>query len=443
MPPAAAHAMSSISLPRGAVPSGRGAAPSLGPTKLAPLPAVAEKTADFNKILGALGGTAANPAAFSAAKAQTPAIAAAEAAPPPPGGTIAPLTLAPVKATPKSASTAKPSDPKVAETSVVAPAPEIVPAVRTDPPVPVAAAGPDTEAPVPPRKGTIAPLSLAPVKAAPKSAPAAKSIDPKAGEASVVAVAPEIVPAVYADLPVPVAPAVITTALVAAAPVAGHGSAVTGTREPPARHDGSTPTAVSFVPLAQAVAKASPPPGATAPPETPVTAAAPRLPSSVVALHAQPQSQAVSVVAAHAPAMQLAPAIVSIGAAAGKDGQHSVTVLLAPIELGKVQITLVRDSSGATTITVSADRSDTLALLSHDQQALQHSLDQAGVSTEGRSLSFNLSGQREGGGGSADTRHAAGSSRSASGQFVEGDDAAEPVAGSIPQFRVGLINITV
>jgi hypothetical protein len=74
----------------------------------------------------------------------------------------------------------------------------------------------------------------------------------------------------------------------------------------------------------------------------------------------------------------------------GADGSQSMSLQLQPAELGRVQITIDRNADGTSSVTVTAERADTLALLQGDQVQLQHSLDQAGVPAAGRSLVFHL-----------------------------------------------------
>jgi len=74
----------------------------------------------------------------------------------------------------------------------------------------------------------------------------------------------------------------------------------------------------------------------------------------------------------------------------GSGGPQSITLQLQPAELGRVQINIARNADGSASVTVTAERAETLALLQGDQLQLQRSLDQAGLPTEGRSLSFQL-----------------------------------------------------
>jgi hypothetical protein len=99
-----------------------------------------------------------------------------------------------------------------------------------------------------------------------------------------------------------------------------------------------------------------------------------------------------------------------------------LTVQLQPEELGKVQISITSDAAGRSNVAVSADRPETLSLLQSDQPALARALDQAGISSTGRSVSFQLSGENAppsgaqfganaaGGNNGSDVTHGSGSS---------------------------------
>jgi flagellar hook-length control protein FliK len=72
------------------------------------------------------------------------------------------------------------------------------------------------------------------------------------------------------------------------------------------------------------------------------------------------------------------------------DGVQSVTVHLRPPELGQVQIRVDRTMEGAAHVDITAERPETLALLKRDEPALQQTLDQAGILSNGRSVSFQV-----------------------------------------------------
>ena len=98
-------------------------------------------------------------------------------------------------------------------------------------------------------------------------------------------------------------------------------------------------------------------------------------------------SSAAAHAAAPAPAQQLAPALVAL--AHGPSGA-AVTLRLDPAELGHVQVRIERDTAGAASIQVTAERPETLRMLTTDQPQLHRVLDGAGLPTEGRSLTFTL-----------------------------------------------------
>lgn len=90
-----------------------------------------------------------------------------------------------------------------------------------------------------------------------------------------------------------------------------------------------------------------------------------------------------------APALQIAPAL--IGILQQPDGQQSVTVRLQPAELGQVQIRIDQTVAGAAHIDITAERPETLQLLQRDEPRLQQVLDQAGIQSTGRTVSFQMS----------------------------------------------------
>jgi flagellar hook-length control protein FliK len=96
--------------------------------------------------------------------------------------------------------------------------------------------------------------------------------------------------------------------------------------------------------------------------------------------------QTVSTTDRAAPVDQVAPALV--GVLKATDGTQSVTVRLQPAELGQVTIRVDRTSEGMAHISITADRPETLQLLQRDEPRLQQTLDQAGVPSSGRSVTF-------------------------------------------------------
>jgi flagellar hook-length control protein FliK len=91
------------------------------------------------------------------------------------------------------------------------------------------------------------------------------------------------------------------------------------------------------------------------------------------------------------PAAQVAPAIATVTAAApAADGSRGVTVQLHPDSLGQVRVQIDQTPDGAARVAVMAERPETLHLLRHDAPELLSALDQAGVPSEGRVVSFQV-----------------------------------------------------
>ncbi len=100
-----------------------------------------------------------------------------------------------------------------------------------------------------------------------------------------------------------------------------------------------------------------------------------------------------------APARQVTPAVVAVAISGG--GRISVT--LEPVELGRVEISVER-SGDQPQVVILAERPETLALLQRDQRELDRALTQAGLPSEGRALSFGLTGGDAGAGQSQQRR---------------------------------------
>ncbi len=96
--------------------------------------------------------------------------------------------------------------------------------------------------------------------------------------------------------------------------------------------------------------------------------------------------------AAHASAAsQVAPALLTLATSAS--GTQRLTLRLEPADLGTVQVRIDRPAEAPAHVDISVSRPETLTLLLRDQAQLQHTLNQAGVPAEGRTLSFHLAGQ--------------------------------------------------
>lgn len=114
-----------------------------------------------------------------------------------------------------------------------------------------------------------------------------------------------------------------------------------------------------------------------------LTAQAPAPPAPARA-HATDEATPSSYVA---PTAQVAPALVALGTGA-QSGR--LTVQLQPEELGRVRIQIDRPLDGPASVQVTAERPETMALLARDASSLHRTLDQAGVPSEGRTLTFQL-----------------------------------------------------
>lgn len=107
------------------------------------------------------------------------------------------------------------------------------------------------------------------------------------------------------------------------------------------------------------------------------------------------------------PSAQLADAIAQpVRVVLSGSGQHAgapqtLTVHLAPAELGRVEVRIERTSGGPARIELTAERPETLVRLVQDQSQLHHALDQAGIPAENRTLHFTLATSSSSAGGSA------------------------------------------
>lgn len=109
------------------------------------------------------------------------------------------------------------------------------------------------------------------------------------------------------------------------------------------------------------------------------------------------------------PVRQLATPILSVAAGTTTGSARTVTLTLRPAELGRVELRVARAEDGTLAIRLSAETPETLALLRNDQAALDRALTQAGLTTEQRHLSFDLSAggnsQQQAGGGGQSAEH--------------------------------------
>jgi flagellar hook-length control protein FliK len=91
------------------------------------------------------------------------------------------------------------------------------------------------------------------------------------------------------------------------------------------------------------------------------------------------------------PAEQVAASISGLG---GNASSQTLIVRLNPGELGHVQITIARPNDGPASVSLVAERPETLLLLLRDQPHLNQALDQAGIPSEARTLTFDLATPR-------------------------------------------------
>ena len=92
--------------------------------------------------------------------------------------------------------------------------------------------------------------------------------------------------------------------------------------------------------------------------------------------------------AAGPPGHQVSAALLSLSR--GADGAQSMTLRLEPAELGQVAIRIDRPQDAPARVDIAVERPETLTLLLRDQPDLQRALDQAGVPSDGRSLTVHL-----------------------------------------------------
>jgi flagellar hook-length control protein FliK len=76
-----------------------------------------------------------------------------------------------------------------------------------------------------------------------------------------------------------------------------------------------------------------------------------------------------------------------------RQGTNRFEIRLDPPELGRIDVRLDLGHGGRATATLTADRPETLALLTRDSRALEQMLSDAGVRTDSGSLNFALRDQ--------------------------------------------------
>jgi hypothetical protein len=145
-----------------------------------------------------------------------------------------------------------------------------------------------------------------------------------------------------------------------------------------------------------AIASAVPPEASQQPasPDTAGTVLPEALPSASDREPLAPQPVPASAAAAPSPTHTTSPAaqIVSALVQAGHtpDGTQRLTLRLEPPELGHVEIRVDRPAQEPARVDITVEKPETLVLLLRDQPQLQHTLDQAGIPAEGRSISFHV-----------------------------------------------------
>lgn len=72
------------------------------------------------------------------------------------------------------------------------------------------------------------------------------------------------------------------------------------------------------------------------------------------------------------------------------DNVSQIRVQLHPEDLGKIDVQLTTNAEGKTSVTVTSDNRNTLALLQNDARALRDALQDIGLKTDAGSLNFNL-----------------------------------------------------
>ncbi len=76
-------------------------------------------------------------------------------------------------------------------------------------------------------------------------------------------------------------------------------------------------------------------------------------------------------------------------------GNSNIEVHLDPAKLGKVSVNIAIQHNGQVSVTMMAERQDTLDLLRSDAKSLERSLADAGLSSGGNTLNFGLKGQQQ------------------------------------------------
>lgn len=104
-----------------------------------------------------------------------------------------------------------------------------------------------------------------------------------------------------------------------------------------------------------------------------------------------PVLQNVTAVQSH-PATQAVAALINKASQSGP-GTQTLAVQLDPPELGKMQLKMKYEKGEPLRVHVVLEKADTMAMFQRDAHALQNALNQAGLQTDGSSLTFDLASQ--------------------------------------------------
>jgi hypothetical protein len=155
------------------------------------------------------------------------------------------------------------------------------------------------------------------------------------------------------------------------------------------------------------------------------------------------QAAAAAAAQASAPAAPRPPMPVSNQVAiqlhnAAKDDVRKMTIHLRPEAMGKVEVSMEVDQAGRLQAVISADKAEALDWLRRDAHHLERALQDAGMKMDQQSLSFNLRGDGQSGGGS-DGKGSGGRG----GVLGQGDEMVEAPADGIVRRLDALIDVSV
>ncbi len=119
--------------------------------------------------------------------------------------------------------------------------------------------------------------------------------------------------------------------------------------------------------------------------------------------------------AAGAPAAQVAQGLSAMHLSGA--GARQITIHLTPGTLGAVQVRIERGTDGAATITLQAEKAETLHALQQDSAHLHEALDRAGLPSAGRQVSYELAQNQASAGAASATGPGVGQGGDQSGSF--------------------------